>query len=521
MLDPKEALDVSAMLERIAGTVEEAFRVGGRVLSFEEYLALYAKDPARQGRDASRYVRDMFEHYGTEEIDAPWGKRTRYKLFDLAFEPELSQRDRLVGQEDVQAEIFRVFENFGREGRPNKLLLLHGPNGSSKSTMAMCLMRALEHYATLDEGALYRFHWVFPGAKTIKSRIGFGGEDGVGAPGTSFAHLPEDLIDAKLHNEIRDHPLFLLSVEDRKVVMANALAAAGVTEPPPEWLARGRLSHKSQQVYEALLNSYRGDMRQVLRHVSVERWFVSRRYRTGAVTLGPQMSVDAGERQITADRSLAALPAALQAVTLFEAFGELIDAAGGILEYSDLLKRPLESYKYLQLSVETGEVALQHQNVQLNVVLVGSANEVHLLALREHPEWASFRGRLELVRTPYLRSYVQELRTMTGYRRMRGEEGLGFSNRWSSRTSHRSPRSKAWPRSLLRPSSDRSLGRSAVLRWRIVRDSSGCGSCSTSKWVGVSCPSDLAWSRLTPNNSFQPTSGSSLRSSPAAAELHR
>ena len=408
MLDPKEALDVSAMLERIAGTVEEAFRVGGRVLSFEEYLALYAKDPARQGRDASRYVRDMFEHYGTEEIDAPWGKRTRYKLFDLAFEPELSQRDRLVGQEDVQAEIFRVFENFGREGRPNKLLLLHGPNGSSKSTMAMCLMRALEHYATLDEGALYRFHWVFPGAKTIKSRIGFGGEDGVGAPGTSFAHLPEDLIDAKLHNEIRDHPLFLLSVEDRKVVMANALAAAGVTEPPPEWLARGRLSHKSQQVYEALLNSYRGDMRQVLRHVSVERWFVSRRYRTGAVTLGPQMSVDAGERQITADRSLAALPAALQAVTLFEAFGELIDAAGGILEYSDLLKRPLESYKYLQLSVETGEVALQHQNVQLNVVLVGSANEVHLLALREHPEWASFRGRLELVRTPYLRSYVQE-----------------------------------------------------------------------------------------------------------------
>src|SRR4028118_159008 len=65
-------------------------------------------------------------------------------------------------------------------------------------------------------------------------------------------------------------------------------------------------------------------------------------------------------------------------ITLFDAFGELIDAAGGLLEFSDLLKRPLDAYKYLQLSVETGEVALQHQNVQLNCAMIGSANEVHL-----------------------------------------------------------------------------------------------------------------------------------------------
>ena len=40
--------------------------------------------------------------------------------------------------------------------------------------------------------------------------------------------------------------------------------------------------------------------------------------------------------------------------------------------------------------------------------MIGSANELHLDAFREHPEFASFRGRLELVRTPYLRSYLQE-----------------------------------------------------------------------------------------------------------------
>ena len=122
------------------------------------------------------------------------------------------------------------------------------------------------------------------------------------------------------------------------------------------------------------------------------------------------MSVDAGERQVTADQSLASLPTALQATPLFEAFGELVDASGGMLEFSDLLKRPLDAFKYLQLSVETGEVALARQNLQVNCVMLGSANEAHLAAFREHPEFPSFRGRMELVRTPYLLSYLDEQR---------------------------------------------------------------------------------------------------------------
>ncbi|RYE88633.1 MAG: serine protein kinase PrkA, partial [Myxococcales bacterium] len=151
-----------------------------------------------------------------------------------------------------------------------------------------------------------------------------------------------------------------------------------------------------------------GDMREVLRHVQVERYFISHRYRLGAVTVGPQMSIDAGEAQITADRSLSALPTALQATTLFEARGELVDAQGGLLEFSDLLKRPIDAFKYLQLSVETGEVALSQQNMQLNCVMLASANEIHLDAFREHHEFPSFRGRFELVRAPYLLSYLDE-----------------------------------------------------------------------------------------------------------------
>jgi predicted Ser/Thr protein kinase len=295
-----------------------------------------------------------------------------------------------------------------REGRPNRLVLLHGPNGSSKSTMAACIMSALEHYSTLDAGALYRFHWVFPSQKTIRGSLGFAHESKDGKSAQTYAHLRDDEIDAKLLVEVRDHPLFLVPVPERRTLLETAYRRVGASEPPNEWILRGQLSHKSQQVFEALLSSYDGSYAEVLKHVQVERYFISRRYRVGAVTIGPQLSVDAAERQITMDRSLQSLPASLQAVSLYETKGELVDAAGGVLEFSDLLKRPLDAFKYLQLSVETGEVALTAQNVQLNCVMIGSANELHLDAFREHSEFPSFRGRLELARVPYLKSYELE-----------------------------------------------------------------------------------------------------------------
>jgi predicted Ser/Thr protein kinase len=399
---------VAAEISAVAESVEKRFQKGRRVLSFSEYLDLFGSDPVRHARDASRYIRDCFDHFGTATIEQPWGKFTRWNLFDLPWDPN-QKPHALIGQEQVQEEIYRSLSNFVREGRPNRLVLLHGPNGSAKSTIVACIMRALEHYSTLDDGALYRFNWVFPSSKTIRGSLGFGQKEQASTIG-SFAHLPDDQIDAKLLVEIRDHPLFLIPIEERQRLLDRLAKQKGekTTEGFSDWICRGQLSHKSQSVFEALLSSYNGSYTDVLKHVQVERYFVSQRYRVGAVTIGPQMSVDAIERQITMDRSLASLPASLQAVTLYEAKGELVDAAGGVLEFSDLLKRPLDAFKYLQLSIETGEVALTQQNVLLNCVMTGSANELHLDAFREHPEFASFRGRLELVRTPYLRSHLHE-----------------------------------------------------------------------------------------------------------------
>ena len=408
----------AADILKVAESVEKRFLEGRRVLSFEEYLELFTTNPRRYARDASRYVRDVFDHYGTRKVEHPWGEFTRYNLFDLPWEEEsaghkvsprtsAAKRFALLGQEHVQEEIYRSLSNFAREGRPNRLILMHGPNGSAKSTIVACIMRALSDYSAKDEGALYQYSWVFPSNKTVKGALGFGSQN-AGEKLESYAHLPDEQLDAKLIIEVRDHPLFLIPVPERRAMLEKLIGDDGNDEPLPDWILRGELCHKSQQIFEALLASYKGSYKEVLKHIQVERYFISQRYRVGAVTVGPQMSVDAAERQVTADRSLGALPASLQALSLYEAKGELVDAAGGLIEFSDLLKRPLDTFKYLQLSIETAEVALVQQNVQLNCVMIGSANELHLDAFREHPEFASFRGRFELIRVPYLRSYKEE-----------------------------------------------------------------------------------------------------------------
>lgn len=398
-------------LAALSEAVQRRFADERRVLSFGEYLELFATDPARHSRPAARYVRDMLEHFGREVLERPSGAVTRHRLFDLEFlEDREARRRALAGHEQVQGELSRVLENFAREGRANRVVLLHGPNGSAKSTIVHALMCGLEHYSTLDEGALYRFHWVFPRRAGGRGTIGFQGDIRPAAEGTSYAHLPDDETDARLFIETRDHPLFLLPEPERGALLARLVAAAGAVEPPSDYVLKGSLSHKNRQIFDALLVSYGGSLAEVLRHVRVERYFISRRYRVGAVTLGPELGVDAAERQLTSDRSLGALPASLQSLSLFEAHGELVDAAGGLLEFSDLLKRPLDAFKYLQITAETGEVQLETQNLATNCVMLASGNELHLTAFREHHEFESFRGRLELIPVPYLLSYPDEQR---------------------------------------------------------------------------------------------------------------
>jgi serine protein kinase len=398
--------DAERVLRDLTQRTAEDFERNRRILAFREYLDLVLEHPERQARSVAQYVRDCFDHFGVNEKETPWGSTRAWRLFDAEFD---EGRDRLVGQEAAQGAVYRALGRFVQDGRIQRLILLHGPNGSAKSSLINCLMRALEAYSQTDEGALYQFNWIFPAEKIARSAIGFGGVKGGAVDTTeSYAYLDDLDIDAKLGSELRESPLLLLPRDERVAMIQGALGDREFVLA--DVLERGELSHKSKQIFDALLTAYRGDLHAVLRHVQVERFFISRRYRCGAVTVEPQLRVDAGARQITADRSLQSLPASLQNQTLFEPFGDLVDGNRGVVEYNDLLKRPHDFNKYLLATSEKGTVALDNCILYLDALLVGSANETYIDAFKQTPDYPSFQARLEFVRMPYLRDYRTEER---------------------------------------------------------------------------------------------------------------
>jgi len=409
-------VEAKRYLQEVGAQVSDDFVKNRSILSFEEYLALFMADPRGQTRNAAQYLRDVMEHYGTETVPHPTGKLRRFKVFDV---PSSDRDGRVAGQEEVQNAVYRMLGNFTRAGRINKLIMMHGPNGSAKSTFVNALKAGMEDYSRQPQGALYRISWIFPSSKLVKGSIGFGGERIPPTEGdvSSFAHLDAESIDVRIPCELRDHPLFVLPPSERQRLIEGAIKKKGPAEGQgsegdfvvSDYMRHGELCHKCRSIYTALLANYKGDFLQVVRHVRVERFYISRRYQVGTVTVEPQMSVDAMYQQVSADRAqMLNMPPALHNVALFEPHGALVHGNRGVIEYSDLLKRPLEAFKYLLGFVETAQVPLEHFVLQLDEVLLASSNEKHLGAFKELPDFASFKGRIELVRVPYLRRFKQE-----------------------------------------------------------------------------------------------------------------
>ena len=388
------------ILSRIESQVKTDFERTNRLLTFDEYVKMAFNDPRRHTRGSAQYMIDMLDHFGrTTQRDG----ESHFKLFDMEFEDE---RHRVIAQNEVQQEIYRTLQNFVKEGVNNKLILLHGPNGSAKSSLVNCLSRGLEHYGELPEGATYRFNWIFPVEKIVKGGLGLGSYSGTKETLSSYAKLADDEIAARVPCEMKDHPLLLLPLAARRDLFGQMFKDERVNLP--DYLTKGMPCHKCKMIYEALLTANKGDLKKVLMHVQVERFYISKRYRTAAVTIEPQMHVDAQSRQITMDKSLSFLPSSLHGLSLFELSGDLVDGNRGIVEYADLLKRPVDAYKYLLIACESGNVNVGASIAYLDTVLIGSTNELQLDAFKEFPDFTSFKARIELIRVPYLIQYSEE-----------------------------------------------------------------------------------------------------------------
>ena len=130
----------------------------------------------------------------------------------------------------------------------------------------------------------------------------------------------------------------------------------------------------------------------------------------GIGTVEPQLAVDAQEQQLTMDKSISNLPPILHNISFSESRGSLIEANRGIVEFSDMLKRPLESFKYLLSTVEKNTINLASSTANLDIVFFATTNEKHLDAFKQTPDFASFKARFELVTAPYLLDYHDEVK---------------------------------------------------------------------------------------------------------------
>ncbi|MBN2359617.1 MAG: serine protein kinase PrkA [Deltaproteobacteria bacterium] len=401
-------METRALLDGIVNRIRGEFAQARSLLAVDDYLSLLGERPRQQLRGAAQYLFDVFEHFGTETLRRSYGDRLRYRLFDAPFDNGLG---RVAGQEAVQGALYRLLRNFLRAGRIDRLILLHGPNGSAKTSLIHCLARAAEVYSRTEQGALYTINWVFPSPKVQKGSIGFGSKHGASSALGSYALLESADLDARVPCEVRDHPLLLFPPPDRAALVRELKQRGALPEDfvLPEVLERGDLCSRCRAIADALLATHHGDFAEVLRHVQVERLLLSRRYRRGIVSVEPQMSVDAYSRPVTADRSLASLPIALQNLVLISTGGPLVEGNRGIVEYNDLLKRPIEAFKYLLSTTESASASLEFTTVFLDTVLIASSNEAHLDAFKEYPDWQSFKGRIELIPVPYLRRYSDEV----------------------------------------------------------------------------------------------------------------
>lgn len=404
------------LISALGNSVQKEFLAQNYVLSFDDFLDVFVRTPLKLSRNAASYIKDMIDHYGIVESETPrHGKRRTYKIFQSA---RGRNRPAIVGQDAAHDHLYRVLEQFVRQGKVDKLVLLHGPNGSSKSSTCDALAHALEEYSRKDEGCVYKFNWIFPNEKSGwegladkangRGEIGFGERRSRASAGGSFAHLAEEEISCRIVSEFRENPIFLLPKAERLAVFSQAFEREHKRPPTPEEIPQsfeeGALSSKNRKIFDSLLVAYQGDLEKVLRHVQVERFFYSSRYRVGIATVEPQMALDAQDRQLTMDKNLQNIPPVLQNIRLFEPAGELIDSNRGMIEFSDLLKRPLEAFKYLLTTIEKMNINLTSGVADLDLVMLASTNEKHLDAFKASPDWASFKGRFELIRVPYLLS---------------------------------------------------------------------------------------------------------------------
>ena len=124
--------------------------------TFWDYLDMVVDHPD-VARNAFQRVYDMILSYGSENFTQFKQEMTRYKFFS---DPIDNGADAIYGLERPLMQLVDFFKSASQGyGTEKRILLLHGPVGSSKSTIARLLKKGLENYSKTEVGRSYTYMW--------------------------------------------------------------------------------------------------------------------------------------------------------------------------------------------------------------------------------------------------------------------------------------------------------------------------------------------------------------------------
>ena len=209
-------------------------------------------------RNAFQRVYDMILSYGSEPFQQFKQEYIRYTFFA---DPIDNGADAIFGLERPLMQLVDFFKSAAQGyGTEKRILLLHGPVGSSKSTIARLLKKGIEHYSKTDAGKCYTYIWRLP------RRAGDGDE-------------AEQLLACPMHEE----PLLLIPREARQEV----LDSINEKLPTARRSASTGRSAVRRKVMDDLMTTTAATEK-VMEHVKVKRLILSEKDRRGIGTFQPR-----------------------------------------------------------------------------------------------------------------------------------------------------------------------------------------------------------------------------------------
>ncbi len=370
-----------SLRELVQGSIDpQRFREHHWEGTFWDYLEKVQEKPTF-ARNAFQRIYDMIMHFGCERYTQMREDYVRYNFFS---DPIDKGKDAIFGLEPSLMSLVDFFKSAAHGyGTERRILLLHGPVGSSKSTMARLIKKGLEYYSRIDEGALYTFSW------KVKE-----------ADGT------ERLCPCPMHEE----PLKLIpaAVRDQVLNEINKNLHEG-----EQVRVSGELDPFCRKMFEDLLIEYDGDWAKVMDHIVVRRLILSEKDRRGIGTFQPKDEKNQDSTELTGDinyRKIAEYGSDSDP-RAFNFDGELNIANRGMVEFIEVLKLDVAFlYDLLGASQEHVIKPKKFAQTDIDEVIIGHTNEPEYKKLQSNELMEAFRDRTQKIDVPYNIKLSDEIR---------------------------------------------------------------------------------------------------------------